>query len=188
VALSPFVLHVARLRRQSGARTQELLEGPFDPEEILAPKGEGESGIAPGTPATVKATLHSFEGGVMVAVTVDVPWVGCCRRCGVPIKGELHAFMKERYCEPGVGYSDPDDDESFRIEDDTLDLTPMLIEAVALELPMAPLCRPDCAGLCPHCGVDKNTESCSCEAPIDPRWASLSGLGTSSEAEGEPVE
>jgi uncharacterized protein len=45
-----------------------------------------------------------------------------------------------------------------------------------LELPMAPLCRDDCAGLCPQCGANRNEGDCGCVAPRDPRWANLDVL------------
>jgi uncharacterized protein len=61
--------------------------------------------------------------------------------------------------------------------DDRIDLSQMIVEQIVLALPMKPLCRPDCKGLCPHCGVNRNVESCAC-APedIDPRWEALKTL------------
>ncbi|MGH9082909.1 MAG: DUF177 domain-containing protein [Acidimicrobiales bacterium] len=47
---------------------------------------------------------------------------------------------------------------------------------MVLDLPMAPLCRQACRGLCPVCGIDRNGESCVCVAPRDPRWANLDVL------------
>jgi uncharacterized protein len=47
-----------------------------------------------------------------------------------------------------------------------------------MALPMKPLCRPDCKGLCDRCGVDLNSEDCSCSNTIDPRWAALAGLAS----------
>ena len=56
-------------------------------------------------------------------------------------------------------------------------MTPYIREAVLLELPYAPVCREDCKGLCPVCGVDRNRESCSCNTErIDPRLAVLKEL------------
>lgn len=58
-----------------------------------------------------------------------------------------------------------------------IDLEPILRDAVVLELPFTPLCRPDCAGLCPECGADLNRDPDHGHAePIDPRWAGLIGL------------
>jgi len=49
-------------------------------------------------------------------------------------------------------------------------------EQIQLAIPGRLLCRPDCRGLCPQCGADRNTEPCRCEErTIDPRWAALAG-------------
>jgi uncharacterized protein len=52
----------------------------------------------------------------------------------------------------------------------------MVRDAIGLQLPFAPLCRPDCAGLCERCGGDRNLGECSCEEQIDARWAPLQGF------------
>jgi uncharacterized protein len=69
------------------------------------------------------------------------------------------------------------DPDAFAIHNDQIDLAPMVRETVLIELPDAPLCRIDCAGLCPTCGVDFNVDQCGCAAPIvDARWAALDAL------------
>jgi uncharacterized protein len=53
----------------------------------------------------------------------------------------------------------------------------MVRENLLLDAPIAPVCRPDCAGLCPTCGADLNAATCHCEAVVvDPRWEALSQL------------
>lgn len=69
-----------------------------------------------------------------------------------------------------------DDLDVFPYEDDHVDLEPLFREEFVLAIPYAPLCREDCKGLCPQCGTDLNSGTCSCEAPIDPRLAALKGL------------
>ncbi len=50
-------------------------------------------------------------------------------------------------------------------------------DALLLDLPVAPLCRDDCAGLCPSCGIDRNQSTCDCDMTIpDPRWDALREL------------
>ena len=57
------------------------------------------------------------------------------------------------------------------------DIEPLLQEQLQLNVPMRPLCRPDCRGLCPQCGADLNQESCECGAEkTDPRWSALAAL------------
>jgi uncharacterized protein len=65
--------------------------------------------------------------------------------------------------------------DAFEIIGDQIDVAAMIRENILLEAPIAPLCRPDCAGLCPTCGIDLNTSACDCViAVIDPRWEALS--------------
>ena len=174
----PFVVHVARLRRDLGSRRHEVRRGPFDPLGTAGPPREGDSSVPAGAEASADVWLESFGGGVMARGTVSAPWRGTCRRCTTQVGGELVVSVRERFADP-PGPGEPEDDLAYPIEDDALDLGPMLREAIVLELPLAPLCQDDCAGLCPHCGVDRNVESCRCVAPHDPRWASLDVLRTS---------
>jgi uncharacterized protein len=75
-------------------------------------------------------------------------------------------------------YSEQADPElEYPLSADWLDLEPLAHDACILELPLAPLCRNDCLGLCPECGVNRNNETCTCTARTDPRWAALDSLG-----------
>ena len=173
---NPFVVHVAKLRRVPGTRWHEVRRGAVDPEQVIVPRSEADSSVPEGAEATCDVVLDSFAGGVMVTGTVSAPWRGMCRRCAVPVGGELTIPVRERFTEPGAGFGDPEGDEAYPIVDDELDLGPMVRDAVVLELPLAPLCREDCLGLCAQCGADRNTDPCSCVAPRDPRWANLDVL------------
>ena len=71
----------------------------------------------------------------------------------------------------------PRDPEAFPIENGQLDLAPMVREEVLLGVPDAPLCRDDCAGICPSCGADLNDGPCGCTTTVrDERWAVLDQL------------
>jgi uncharacterized protein len=173
MAGDPFLVHVARLRRSPGASAHEVRRGPV----VLAGPLEG-SGIDPGrsvvpigAEAECDVTLRPFSGGIAAVGTVRAPWVGICRRCTVPVSGELCITVSERFADPPIT-----DDELYPICDETIDLGPLVRDAIVLELPMAPLCREDCRGLCPHCGSDRNEADCGCVAPPDPRWANLDVL------------
>ena len=53
----------------------------------------------------------------------------------------------------------------------------MVREYVLLDLPDLPLCKDDCAGICPNCGIDRNVGTCDCDTPVtDPRWSALENL------------
>lgn len=69
-----------------------------------------------------------------------------------------------------------EDLDVYAYEGEEIDLEPLLREQVILAVPFAPLCREDCKGLCPQCGIDRNFETCACEPPLDPRLAALKNV------------
>ena len=78
--------------------------------------------------------------------------------------------------EDAHGLGDDDLAVSF-YRDDEIDLAHMIWEQIVLALPMKPICKPDCQGLCPVCGVNRNIESCSCvRDTVDPRWQPLKSV------------
>lgn len=178
MAVGPLVVHVAQLRRSLGATTRVVVDAPLDA-EVLAPPTPADSSVPEGAHGACNFVLESYAGGIMVTGTVRAPWQGVCRRCTAPVAGVLDLSMKERFCDPPAR-GEPEDEESYPIVEDAVDLGPMVHEAILTELPLAPLCRDDCLGLCAHCGVDRNEEQCDCVAPRDPRWASLDVLRSTS--------
>ena len=60
---------------------------------------------------------------------------------------------------------------------ETIDVDEIVKEQISLAVPTRIMCQPDCKGICPVCGTDKNTSECECEAKdVDPRWAALKDL------------
>jgi len=158
------------------------MAGPLDEVGI----DPGRSVVPREAVAECDVTLQTFSGGIDAAGTVSAPWAGICRRCTAPVSGELRIAVHERFGgggggggdghRPGSGPAPLFEDEMYPIVDDAIDLGPLVRDAIVLELPMAPLCREDCAGLCPQCGADRNEGECGCVAPADPRWANLDVL------------
>ena len=71
----------------------------------------------------------------------------------------------------------PDDSEAYVIDNDQINLLPMVRENLLLAVPLGPLCREDCPGFCPQCGKDLSETTCSCDNSVaDPRWAALESL------------
>lgn len=65
----------------------------------------------------------------------------------------------------------------WQVEGDKFRTEPVLVEQVQLNVPMKPLCREDCRGLCPKCGADLNAGACGCDREVvDPRWSGLAAL------------
>ena len=175
MAAGPFTVPVARLRRSRKpehvvrrgevAQAGPLREVGIDPGRSVVPEGaEVEADV----------TLTPFEGGIDVAGTVTAPWEGICRRCAEPVEGVLQIRVRERFADRAIASAA--DEEIYPIDDDVIDLAPLVRDAVVLELPAAPLCREECAGLCVQCGANLNEGACGCVAPRDPRWANLDVL------------
>ena len=120
-------------------------------------------------PIDADLRLESVALGVLVSGTLSGLLDESCARCLTPLEREFRVEVQELFA-PGP---DAGEDE-YPIVDGELDLEPMIRDAVVLTLPFAPLCRPDCLGLCERCGGDRNRGECQCPpAQADPRWAAL---------------
>ena len=102
---------------------------------------------------------------------MSAPATGTCRRCLAECNDAAVAPVDELYQVEIL------DEDAYPIVDGQLDLAPMARQAALLELDDERLCRDECAGLCPQCGIDRNLESCGCDTEVtDHRWAALDGL------------
>ena len=142
-----------------------------------------------GIPATVveplraEFTVFVQDDGVLirgsVAGTVTIPCNRCAEDAGVRIDQTVETYEPFPSDEEG---GDPDADRELLRDAPSgqgveMNLAALAWEEFLLALPMKPLCDPACKGLCPGCGVNKNTASCSCETDAsDPRMAPLRGL------------
>ena len=101
-----------------------------------------------------------------------------CARCTIPFSYSLEAkvaFFAELKDETASAPPPEDDNVLMFTENDVeLDLSTIVREELLINLPMMPVCRESCAGLCPQCGVDLNTGKCQCgQTAPDPRWEAL---------------
>ena len=169
---SPYLVSVAKLLRDVPSSVEVRFEAAFDESHEFVPRGPVETDVFAEAPVKVEVRLESFNGGLRARGHVEAPWHGVCRRCSTPVLGVSSVTVNERYVdEPTIA-----DDEAYLIENNEIDLAPLAHDAILLDLPIAPLCREDCKGLCPQCGTDWNESGCACLVPIDPRWATLDGL------------
>ncbi|MGB0111764.1 MAG: DUF177 domain-containing protein [Ilumatobacteraceae bacterium] len=119
----------------------------------------------------VDVALEALRDGIAVTGTVSADWATVCRRCLTEITGRAIAPVDELY------QLEPLDPEAYLVEDGQLDLAPMVREVILLELDLERVCRDDCAGLCPVCGLDRNDSACECDSSVrDDRWAALEGF------------
>ncbi len=165
---NPWLLPITTLRRQVGARREERRAGRIGELSVVG-------SVVPATAEVVAdVRLDSVDGGIEVAASIRAPWQGECRRCLRPLSGELLCEVRELYRARHLHETTDADEDTYPLEGDHLDLGPLVRDALLLELPLAPLCREDCRGLCPTCGGDLNAGPCECPSTApDPRWAAL---------------
>jgi uncharacterized protein len=158
-------VNVAELMRRAGNDKDIVLP------TTLEALGVDDERFDPAASANVSLHLESLTDGLVVRGEVTAPWRSVCRRCLEAAAGVTVSVVDELY---QLDVTDPD---AYPLEGDVLDLAPMVRETIVLDAPLAPLCRVDCQGICPQCGVDRNRIACDCDtAASDPRWAGLDVL------------
>jgi uncharacterized protein len=189
------VFDMRTLGRQAGsARTQQLtVPAPDDLRLELAR-------VPVGTDVHLDVKFEAVTEGVLVTGSATAPLAGECARCLTPLASTVTASFTELYLYDRYDKHDKhdrydkhdrhdkhdrfdededQDEEGLYLDGDLLDLEPVLRDAVVLALPMSPLCREDCPGLCVQCGAplaDAGPGHGHEDAP-DPRWAGLKQFG-----------
>ena len=176
---APLVLDIHELGRRAGAMTRVHRTVPA-PSDL----GTALIRIPEGSEIELDLQLESVIEGVYVTGTAKVRAVGECSRCLDPMVTEDVVGLQELYRYPDDDLRDSDD-ELPELEDDLLDLEPTLRDAVVLDLPLAPVCQPDCAGLCPRCGARLADDPQHQHDEFDPRWAALQQLTADEDDERE---
>lgn len=151
--------------------------GAYRDVSVSAPLGDVETALARpnGAPVRLTGRLESVVEGILVTGAVTAPVALRCARCLTPLSSEIAVDVCEVFFAPG--HEDAADDDSYRVAGEEIDAEALVRDAVALALPLAPLCREECRGLCPNCGRDLNEGPCNCSfEETDPRWAPLEAL------------
>jgi uncharacterized protein len=114
-----------------------------------------------------------------VATTMEVACSRCLDSFAVPMDAAFDLLFLPPSVESASGEHEIDDQDAgvSYYRDDVIDLAEVMREQFLLALPMKPLCREACEGLCPECGANRNTSACGCQATwVDPRMAPLAKL------------
>jgi len=163
--MSAFRTNVVELLRHPGARRAWTID------DALEDLGAGGVVVPAGDPLHAEVTLECVPEGIVVRGRVHGRWESECSRCLTATGHDFDVAIHELFEMNAV------EGETYPLDGDYLDLEPAVRDAVLLDLPRAPVCRDDCAGLCPQCGVDRNREQCACETrALDPRWDALAAL------------
>jgi uncharacterized protein len=124
-------------------------------------------------------TPSGVLGDIVARGGVDMPCMRCLNLATQPItlqfRDEFHSKIEVN---TGIALPKPDEEDPFYItENHLVDLEEAIREYALIELPMRPLCKLDCQGICPTCGADRNTEECRCrDEESDDRFAALKAL------------
>ncbi|MEU6830089.1 DUF177 domain-containing protein [Nocardia beijingensis] len=180
-----FVLDTRSLGRRAG--TMRELRRTVATEQRI---GLDLIGVPVGAQVEFDLQLQAVSEGVLVTGTVSAPLEGECSRCLEPFTDAVTIQVTELFAYPdSTTEQTTEDDEVYRMDDDLIDLEPVVIDAIGLELPLQPLCTPDCAGLCPECGVRMAIAGSDHGHEIlDPRWAGLAKFASGSPGTGSPDE
>lgn len=169
---APLVLDVRALGRRPGSMREQTLTVPAP-----ADLGVEMVGVPKGADLELDLRFESVMEGVLITGTARMPLTGECSRCLDPISSTFEADFQELYVYSDTRSGGEAGEDERRLEDDLVDLEPVLRDAVVLALPLSPLCRDDCPGLCAECGerlADAGPDHHHDVA--DPRWAALQGL------------
>ncbi|MDO9395465.1 MAG: DUF177 domain-containing protein [Herbiconiux sp.] len=140
--------------------------------------GEGLVSVPAGEELHVQVRLESVHEGILVSAEVTSEAVGECSRCLRDITEPVEVEFQELFA-----YSS-DEAFDFEVQDDHVDLEPLIRDTVVLSLPFQPVCTPDCPGLDPETG-ERLADQPARQAPeaIDPRWSALAGLQASEDTD-----
>jgi uncharacterized protein len=193
------VFDLRSLSRQAGS-DRTLTRIVPDPEDLRLEL----AGVPAGADVDLIARFEAVTEGVLVTASATAPLAGECARCLAPVDSTVTVSITELYLYPESRRSpdkhdahdkhnrhdkhdrndkhdqddEQDDDDQRYLDGDLLDLEPAFRDAVVLALPMSPLCRDDCPGLCAECGVplaEAGPDHGHTDA-LDPRWAGLKQL------------
>lgn len=157
-------------------RPLERFERTFQPDDV----GEEDDAYRVVAPVHLAFDIHKDKDTFRLDGTVTTELELPCGRCLEPFRLPVDSAFDERYLPHSEASNEAereveeDDLQTSYYRDDSIDLNELMREQFYLALPMKPLCREDCRGLCPQCGTNRNDASCECVAVWeDPRLAAL---------------
>jgi uncharacterized protein len=159
------------LSREADTLGQALESIPLSPDVVVDPHVQGQLQLAN------SGKEISLDGTIWASMQLR------CARClaHFEVEKEVQLSLVLRVGSPMAQFTDvpdPAEADAIFVEGPELDLGQIILQELLLEVPMKPLCREDCPGLCPRCGALKGSAECTCAegSKIDPRWEALARL------------
>jgi uncharacterized protein len=166
---TPYTIDVHDLINRPGTMREQSYQ-------IVVPEnlGEGLVAVKAGSTLDTAVRFESMHEGILASVDVSGRALGECGRCLRDIDLPVQVEFQELFA-----YSQ-DEAFDFEVQDDHVDLEPLIRDAVVLSLPFQPVCEPDCPGLDPETG-ERLASAPEIEATetLDPRWSALAGFQAS---------
>lgn len=133
------------------------------------PNVEDEASVHVKADARYSEGLYVLDG--QLSTTLKLKCSKCLTTYDWPLTADWHDVFSQ---EEPPDAEDEDETDIHFVRGDELELSPYIQEELLLHIPFVPVCREDCRGLCPTCGVNRNEQSCDCKQEhIDPRLAEL---------------
>jgi uncharacterized protein len=176
----PYVLDTRTLGRRPGSMRKEF-------RTVAAPPDLGVEmiGVPRDADLELDLRLEAVMEGVLVSGTLRAPLRGQCARCLEDFDSTAEVDVQELFVYTDTRSGGEAEEEEHRLDGDLIDLEPVVRDAVVLTLPLSPLCRDDCPGLCSQCGVRLAEAGPAHQHDVaDPRWAALQGLIEQRDQEG----
>ncbi|GLI28638.1 hypothetical protein ARHIZOSPH14_28800 [Agromyces rhizosphaerae] len=170
-ATSPYRIDIRDLIGRPGQMREQHIEASV-PEAL----GEGLVSVGEGDPIGIDLRLESVHEGILASAEVDATATGQCGRCLRDISLPVEVEFQELFAyHSGEAFE-------YEVQDDHVDLEPLIRDAVVLALPFQPVCRPDCPGLDPETGLrlEEHPELAAREHR-DPRWDALADFEASTD-------
>ena len=165
---------VLEVRQEQGVHAHcvdEHILGALNVEEADIDPEANET--VPVRPVLVVGQVRNIAGMLRLELALDTTLAAVCDRCGEVFDKPFHLDCEYLLA---TELEDEENDEILLLEDGTVNLGELSREVFILNMPTKLLCREDCRGLCPGCGVNLNYEVCRCKKEVDPRLAKLAQL------------
>ena len=170
----PMICRVDKLKNVDGSVVK--LDFELTAEELMS---ESDLALAEGS-LVFHGEMENLDRVIKISGNVACVLRGNCDRCGEDVTTPLNCEFVESFTnleEKADEEAEKEEEMIHFFEGDVIDLLPYVEQAIFLNTPMKTLCREDCKGLCPECGINLNENECSCnKSPIDPRFAVLADL------------
>ena len=124
-------------------------------------------------PVLIKGKVYNIGGALEIKAEITGEYTSECSRCGQMVTGKLAGELFESIDSDLTDV----DEECITVSGNVIDISGSIDACIYEQLPMQPLCKEDCKGLCPVCGIDLNKNECNCDDTVyDPRFAIFRNL------------